>query len=224
MTVLAIAHRAGNTDGGARAALAAGADVLEADVHRYGGRLELRHSKALRPLPLLYDERRLRTRRPAPPLLPWLLELVGDRAVLLLDLKGPGHVGRHVADALRAHTGPPVLVCSRWWPGVDALADVAPARRVLTARTARELARLRRRLREDRGVHGVSLHRSLVAPDVVDELRGRVEVVMTWPVADGAALAGVLADGVNGVITDEADVLGAVLARGAGARRSIGGS
>ena len=71
---------------------------------------------------------------------------------------------------------------------------------------------LRRRLRRTAPPYGVSVHRSLLDREVVDDLRSRVEVVMTWPVNDDDALAHVLDVGANGVITDEVDVLRRVVA------------
>jgi glycerophosphoryl diester phosphodiesterase len=84
-------------------------------------------------------------------------------------------------------------------------------RPVLTARTALELRRLRRRLAVGPAPYGVSLHRSLLTTAVVPRLREQVEVVMTWGVDDLAALTEVVDLGVNGVISDEVDVLRSVL-------------
>ena len=50
-----IAHRAGNDPAHARSAWEAGADLIEADVWLYRGRLEVRHTKTMRGLPLLWD-------------------------------------------------------------------------------------------------------------------------------------------------------------------------
>jgi glycerophosphoryl diester phosphodiesterase len=43
---LVVAHRAGNDLARLRAALDAGADLVEADIHAFRGRLEVRHHKA----------------------------------------------------------------------------------------------------------------------------------------------------------------------------------
>ncbi len=130
----------------------------------------------------------------------------------MLDLKGPGHVSRYDAEVLRERDPPrPVLVCSRWWPGVNALADMARARAVLTARNAAELRRLLRRVRRSPAPYGVSLHHSLITAAVVAQLRTRVELVMTWPVNSSDALSLVLDRGVNCVIRDEPAVLRGVL-------------
>ena len=213
MTVLAVAHRAGNSLSALQTAAKLGADVLEADVHAFRGRLEVRHSKSLGPLPWLWDKWEL-TSTSAPQLqLRDLIAALDGRSTLRLDLKGPGGVGVRVAEALHQRLpDQPVLVCSRWWPGVDAFASRPWARPLLTARNRSELQRLRRRVRGPRAPYGVSIHRSLLTAALVAELHERVELVLTWPVNDPAALEEVLSRGVTGVISDEADILRTVLA------------
>ncbi|HWH30734.1 MAG TPA: glycerophosphodiester phosphodiesterase [Mycobacteriales bacterium] len=224
MTVLAVAHRAGNSLTALRAAVEAGAHVLEADVHAHRGRLEVRHLKALGPLPFLWDRSgagplpsprdRWELVRHTPQLqLEELLDAARAGATLMLDLKGVGGVGPSVARLLHERVpDAPIVVCGRWWPSVQAFDGAPWARQVLSARGRAELARLRRRLRTGPPLYGVSVHRSLLEPRVVQELRRQVEVVMTWPVNDDDALERVLAAGVNGVITDEVDVLRSVVA------------
>lgn len=211
--MLAVAHRAGNDLAALRAATELGAHVLEADVHHYRGRLEMRHSKALGPLPFLWDSGEPLVSTAVPQLLlAELLAALDGQSTLMLDLKGPGGVGPRVADAVHERVPElPVLVCSRWWPGVDAFAARPWARPVLTARNRAELTRLRRRVRSARSPYGVSVHRSLLTAPLVAELHERVELVMTWPVNDHDALEHVLGLGVTGVISDEAKVLRAVL-------------
>lgn len=223
--VLAIAHRAGNDLAALQDALARDADVVEADVHSQRGQLEVRHHKAMGPLPwrwdrsagtgrvpLLRDAWEVQPASAFPLRLPELLDAAGSHATLMLDLKGVGGIGPAVVRLLHARAPEaPLIVCGRWWPSVDAFAGAPWARPVLSARGRTELSRLRRRLRRGPVPYGISVHRSLLAPDVVRELRARVELVMTWPVNDPAALEDVLARGVNGVITDNAGVLDAVV-------------
>lgn len=214
MSVLAVAHRAGNDLDTVRAAVAAGADVIEADVHRYRGRLEVRHSKSLGPFPYLWDSGEPLTSTRVPQLqLASLLAALPPGARLMLDLKGPGAVGRHAArTVLEQLPDRPVLVCSRWWPGVEAFTGLPGAQPVLTARNRVELQRLRRRVRGTRAPYGVSLHRSLLEPTVVAELRDRVALVLTWGVEDEVSLEQVLARGVTGVISSSPAVLAQVRA------------
>jgi glycerophosphoryl diester phosphodiesterase len=225
MSVLAVAHRAGNSLEALHAAVEAGAHVLEADIHAHRGRLEVRHHKSAGPLPWLWDRKRhgrvpllhdrwhfVHTSVPQLQLHEMMEAARGARTVML-DLKGIGGVGPAVVRELHRQVPEvPLLVCGRWWPSVDAFAGVDWARPVLSARGRAELFRLRRRLRGDRRPYGVSLHRSLLGADLVAELHDSVELVMTWPVNDTGALEDVLRLGVTGVITDETDVLQAVLA------------
>jgi glycerophosphoryl diester phosphodiesterase len=218
VTLLAIAHRAGNDLTALRTAVELGVDVLEADVHVRAGRLEVRHSKHLRPLPLLWDRgpAGLELARTSVPQLELaaVLEALDGTTAVMLDLKGPGRVGARVAALVHAAApAAPVLACSRWWPGLRAFAELPWVRPVLTARTPLELRRLRRRLAAGDRPYAVSLHRSLLGPDVVPALRTHVEVVMTWGVNDLGSLAEVVDLGVNGVISDEAEVLRRVTAR-----------
>ena len=222
--VLAVAHRAGNSLPALHAAVEAGAHVLEADVHAHRGRLEVRHLKSLGPLPYLWDRSgagpvpsprdRWELVRHTPQLqLDELLDAARHGSTLMLDLKGVGGVGPSVARLLHERVPEaPIVVCGRWWPSVQAFDGVPWARQVLSARGRTELARLRRRLRTGPPLYGVSVHRSLLEARLVEELRQRVEVVMTWPVNDPAALEHVLGTGVNGVITDDDAVLRSVVA------------
>lgn len=224
MTVLAIAHRAGNSLEALHSAVELGADVLEADVHAHRGRLEVRHLKSMGPLPWLWDRQDvgrmplLQDRWELVPTSVTQLQLVElllaarSGGMLMLDLKGAGTVGPAVARAVHERVPDvPLIVCARWWPTVDAFAGLSWARPVLSARGRTALAHLQRRLRRGPAPYGVSVHRSLLDRTVVAALRERVEVVMTWPVNDVTTLDDVLKLGVNGVITDETDVLGAVV-------------
>lgn len=215
MKVLAVAHRAGNSLPALRAAIEVGADVVEADVHAYRGRLEVRHEKSLGPLPWLWEKWEL-TSTAVPQLqLTALLDAVNaapDPPVLMVDLKGPGGVGTRVARAMHDQLpGRPIFVCSRWWPGVRAFEGQPWARTLLSSRNRAELQRLRRRVGGPRPPYGVSLHRSLLSAAVVAELHERVELVTTWPVNDQVALEEVLSRGVSGVISDEAEILRTVV-------------
>jgi hypothetical protein len=108
-----------------------------------------------------------------------------------------------------------VLVCSRYWPALRPFEPVPWVRTVRSARNPAELALLFRLLRTRPPAYGVSVHRTLLTPAVTARLHAHVELVMTWPVNDDAALADVdrlRSSGPIGVISDEDDVLRKVLA------------
>lgn len=214
--VLAIAHRAGNSLAGLHEANQLGADVIECDVHRDGGRLEVRHLKKAGPLPFLWDRWELAPAS-APRLgLAELLEANSKGAAFMLDLKGRRTAAaRAVAELLHAEGHHrPILACGRHWPSVDVVAELPYVRRVLSARNRLELSRLQDRLAWSSGkVHGVSVHRTLLDKEVVARLREHVEVVMTWPVNDIASLDALLTLDVNGIISDEPEVLAELISR-----------
>ena len=198
-----IAHRAANGAADIARAVAAGADVVEADVHLFRGRLEVRHGKTLGPLPRLWEKWYLLERdAPRPPL--WeILAAVPGGTGLLLDLKGPDP---RLADAvLRAVAAGParrdIRVCGRWW---RTLRHLHGAPGIQTMRSAGSRAQLRLLLRGRADVSdGVSVHRDLLTPSVVARLRERVSDVWTWPVPNRAAAEQLAAWGVTGFITDE---------------------
>lgn len=215
MRALAIAHRAGNSLSGLHEANQLGVDVIECDVHRYRGRLEVRHLKTAGPLPFLWDRWELASGF-APRLgLSEILEAAEHGTLFMLDLKGRRTAAaRSVAELLHeeGHHAP-VLVCGRHWPSVEVLARLPFVRPVLSARTRGELGRLLARLAQGGSAHGVSVHRRLLDRDTVERLSRHVEVVMTWPVNDAPTLDRMLELGVNGIISDEPAVLAQVLAR-----------
>lgn len=217
MTVLAVAHRAGNSLSRLRMAVDLGVDVVEADVHAHRGRLEVRHLKTMGPLPWLWDRWELASAATARLALRELLTAGEHGTTFMLDLKGRRTaVGERVAEELHGYAPDrPVLVCSRFWPSLNAFDRLPWVRTVMSARNRAELTMLTHRLRTGPPRYGVSVHRSLLAPAVAAALHEHVQLVMTWPVNDAAALADVIAvsgGGPLGVISDEESVLRHVIA------------
>jgi glycerophosphoryl diester phosphodiesterase len=218
VTVLAIAHRAGNSLEGLQAAVELGADVIECDVHHHRNRLEVRHLKTAGPLPFLWDRWELASAY-APRLgLDELLEADEHGSTFMLDVKGArSATAVALVRALRERgVDRPVIVCGRWWPSVEAVAELPYVRPVLSARNRVELARLQPRVAKGPAVYGVSVHMSLLDTEVVAELHHHVEVVMTWPVNDLESLDAMLGIGVTGIISDEPSVLVELNSRQAG--------
>ncbi|HEX8497561.1 MAG TPA: glycerophosphodiester phosphodiesterase [Actinomycetales bacterium] len=219
MTLLAFAHRAGNSLAALERAVALGADVVEADVQDVRGTLEVHHGRSLHPLPLLWDGGRFSHVRDRRLHLRELLSSVPPATTVMLDVKDRTEAGSLAVARMLQENPPtePVLVCGRHWPAMDPFVAPTWARTVLSARTRGELARLRGRLVRDAAGgtvhHGVSVHVSLVRPDVVRWLLGHVELVMSWPINSGRLLDSVADAGVRGIISDEDDVLRQVVAR-----------
>lgn len=212
-SLLAVAHRAGNSLSGLQRAVELGVDVVEADVHHHRRRLEVRHLKTLGPLPWLWDRWELRSAA-APRLgLAELLISADHGVTFMLDLKGRQVSGGEAVALMLHQLAPerPVLVCSRYWPALAPFERVPWVRTVRSARNRAELALLLRRLqRDDPAGYGASVHRSLLTPAVTAHLHRRLELVLTWPVDDLAALAAVAplaATGALGVISENEAVL-----------------
>jgi len=209
MSLLSVAHRAGNTLPDLRTALAADADLVEADVHLFRGVLEVRHRKAIGRH--LYWEKWLelhRRRDLVVPTLPEVLAAAAGDPRLMLDLKGPSTaVAPLVAEALREYApGVPVAVCTKQWAMLDAFAGRPHVRRILSASDPLQLARLRARLRRGR-VDGVSIRLRLLTGPVVEELHRATDTVLAWPVDSPAALAHARRIGVTGVISKDLPML-----------------
>lgn len=210
--LLAVAHRSGNSVAGLRAALDAGVDLVECDVHAYRGRLEVRHHRSMGGLPFLWDREGVISRRRHGRFeLHELIGALGDDHRLMIDLKGVHpRLAPQVARLLRAESPDRSLtVCTKAWWMLDAF-DV-PVRRVLSAATRRGVERLRARLATG-PVDGVSVRLSLLTPSLVAELHHGTEMVLAWTVDDEVALAKARAVGADGVIGKDLDLLRQVVA------------
>ncbi|MFF5288867.1 glycerophosphodiester phosphodiesterase [Paractinoplanes globisporus] len=207
--MLAVAHRAGNTLAGLRAALAAGVDLVEADVHLYRGALEVRHSRAIGPH-LYWDRTTGVTRRRdiVVPELEDVLAVAGDDPRMMLDLKGTSlAVADRVAATLRERRpGVPVAVCTKQWRMLDAFADLDDARRLYSAANTRQLRRLLALTRGGR-VDGVSIRLRLLTPPVMAELRRATGLILAWSVDTEQELARARQLGVTGVISKNMPML-----------------
>jgi glycerophosphoryl diester phosphodiesterase len=194
-----VAHRAGNDLMRLRRAEGLAIPLIEADVHLFAGRLEVRHLKTAGPLPVLWDRWTL-----APPwaprlLLRRLLAAAAPGTQLMLDLKGrDARLPRELARALD-ETGAVrrVTVCARHWALLEPLAGRADVRLVHSVGSARQLRLLLRGPRR----RGISIHRRLLDASLARELKARADELLAWPVEtleEARTLAGW---GVDGLIT-----------------------
>ena len=163
-----IAHRAGN-DIGAIAPAAAYADVIEADVHLFRGRLEVRHAKTIGPLPVLWERWYLLPRATPRLLLGELLSAVPPDVDLMLDLKGPDP--RLPEAVMRAvpgwqADGRRLVVCSRVWRTVDRLRGRPGVTTLHSAGSRRQIRALLRRYGPGT-LEGVSVDCRLLTPQLV---------------------------------------------------------
>lgn len=213
---LVIAHGAANSPAGVAAA-AGLADLVEADVRRFAGRLEVRHAKTLGPIPVLWDHGRLLPPGTPRPRLADVLDGVGPDVGLVLDLKGPDP--RMAAEVLAATAGwrtrRDLVLSARCWRTADRLRG-APSVVVLhSVGSPRGLRRLLRRYGPG-ALEGVAVDRRLLTPGTVAALRERAARVWTWPVDDPGTGRALVRWGVTGLISDAPARL-AALRRGAAA-------
>jgi glycerophosphoryl diester phosphodiesterase len=196
-----VAHRAGNDLARLRDAERVGAELVEADVRLWRGRLEVRHLKTLGPVPILWDRWEL-----ANPLAPrltlrQLLDAAAPETALMLDLKGNDpRLARAVAGTLEP--GRPITVCARSRRLLEPFAELPHVRTIHSVGSVRQLAALLRRP-EDAAVDGISIHERLLGPDTVAALRRRAGILMTWPVNTLERAQELVALGVDGLITDD---------------------
>jgi glycerophosphoryl diester phosphodiesterase len=211
-----VAHRAGNDLELLRRAADVRPHLIEADVHLFAGRLEVRHLKTLGPVPILWDRWYLASPRTARLELAQLLVEAGADTPLMLDLKGRNRVvSRRVAAELARHRpAGDVAVCSRSWRLLEPFLD-APGIRVVHSVGSRRQLRALRRSFAGRRLAAISIHRRLLDAATVAELRARAEMIICWPVAtiDEAQVLGRW--GVDGVITEHFEALSPVLGEAA---------
>ena len=206
--MLAVAHRAGNDLEVLHQAAVLGADVIEADVHLHRGRLEVRHEKSMGPLPWLWDKWQVFPAGKERLLLDELLDALPVGQTVMLDLKGVGRVGPQTLELLQTRSVQhPLWVCARWWPSSLAFVDQPWARVLLSARGRTEIARLRRRLEAGSPPYGVSVHLSMLTPDLVSEIQSYGTKVLSWPVDDDVSLSRARALGIDGAITKDLGIV-----------------
>lgn len=206
---LRIAHRAGNDLATLRAVEGIDVDLVEADVHLFRGRLEVRHLKTAGPFPLLWDRWRLANPFAPRLVLEELLVHADPETELMLDLKGrDARLGGMVLGAVRARdVRRPVTICSRNWRLLDPLGDAADARLVYSVGSRRQLRALLRRFGPADGLEGVSVRARLLDASVVRQLRARTGIVMAWGVTGWARAEALRALGVNGIISADREIL-----------------
>jgi glycerophosphoryl diester phosphodiesterase len=198
-----VAHRAANSLPRLREAVAAGADIVEADVWLHRGRLEVRHSKTAGPLPVLWDRWSLERLSAQPFELIALLTALPPGTRLMLDAKGvnPGLPGLVTRVARDVRPDMRLLICSQNWSQLERFRPYSDVDLVHSIGNRRQLAAAWPVL-HDAGYVAISIHARLLTPDVVTRLKRHVAAVITWPVNTAVQLERVLALGVDGFTSD----------------------
>lgn len=184
-------------------------EAIEADVHLFRGRLEVRHLKTLGPVPILWDRWKLGNPFARRLLVPELLDAVAERTELLLDLKGRD---RRLSAALlellepTLRAGRQVTVCARSWPLLEPFSGVGGSRLVHSVGSGRDLRRLRR-LVAGRRLQAITIHERLLDSRTVRDLRELADTILTWPINTVERAQELVSLGVDGLISDRPALL-----------------
>lgn len=201
MARLLIAHRAGNDLQLLSEAFSAGVDYAEADVWLYRRQLEVRHTKTLGLIPLLWDRWSLRPGWTKRLVLSEVVRAANGRGRLYLDLKGQEKaLPATLTLELNLFGLSDVAFSSPFWWYLDELKPEFPkATLFYTVSSVERLEEFRPRLAK-REVSAVAIKRSIVSKDVIGELRDAgVEDITTWGVDTRADAQEAFASGLNGV-------------------------
>jgi glycerophosphoryl diester phosphodiesterase len=205
-TPFPIAHRAGNDLALLRRAESLGLPVVEADVHLFQGRLEVRHLKTLGPVPLLWDRWKLASPFAPRLLLAELLAAAAPQTELLLDLKGRDiRLAEDVLEAVRESGRAATTVSARAWSLLDPFRYVAGVRCFHSVGRARQLGALERTC-GGAGIAGLSIHERLLDAATVTRLQRLTPTIVTWPVSTLAHARRLGSWGVAGVITEDLEL------------------
>jgi glycerophosphoryl diester phosphodiesterase len=205
-----IAHRAGNNLHDLEEALEAGIDAIECDFWHARGRLALRHERKLPGLPVIFDKWYFRFGVGELPLRSLLRE-INFRAELFLDIKSRTP---RAADAVldlyhdNASMMPHTLVCSRQWNLLDRIAAADTDMELFYSIGARrEIDALIRGMSRMHKPAGTSIRHTLLSADVVARLHAEGLQVFAWTVNTRHRVEELLTWGVDGLISDDVEVL-----------------
>lgn len=187
--------------------------AVEADVHLFRGRLEVRHLKTLGPVPILWDRWKLGNPFARRLLVPELLAAVADETELVLDLKGrERRLGAALLERLEPalDAGRRFTICARSWPLLEPFAGLAGTRLVHSVGSGRDLRRLRR-LVVGKRLQAITIHERLLDSRSVQELRELADTILTWPINTLERAQELVHLGVDGLISDRPSALRAAL-------------
>ena len=202
--LLVSAHRHGNDLALLAAAEASGVDMVEVDVHLFGGWLEARHEKTVGPVPLVFERGVWRLQWNPPRLrLDAVLATMAADTRLHVDLKGwDRRLSRRVAKELNGRS---FLVSSRvWWL-------LGPFRQLEGVQVVRSLgARWQRwlflRWVRRGSADGVAIRSDLLSPRLALAIKERASLLLVWRVNDRAHAEQLRSWGVDGVVVDNLDL------------------
>lgn len=215
MPVTRILHRGGNHRSSFATADHPAVDALEADVWVHDGELFLHHDRPLGALPIMLRGARPLRRPGDLAALGELIDAVGDRVDLVLDLRS--WFGDPAPDLARVLLTTPerdrISVTCEAWPIADRLRAWVPDTPVAySVRSARQLRRFERERAEGtRPPTGVAIrHTLLQAPGDVARIRALAGQVAAWTVDDIDRALELAAWGVDAIVSNRLTVLNAL--------------
>lgn len=147
------------------------------------------------------------------PTLEELLDLVGDRTLLNLELKtvrlSTSRIERHLLQTLkRFRLGPTVLISSFHPLPLWRLKGLAPEIRRGTLASPRFL-RTRYRQALDRWINPFSLHadQAMIRPQLIEQVHQAGKKIFAWTVNEEGAMKRLIGWGVDGIFSDRPDLL-----------------
>ena len=230
-SVLRIAHGYGNRRDRIARALAAGVDLIEADLRWWRGGIWIRHEHRVNNLPVLYNNRLRGIHRAGPWALPvgswWLrldvgrlsfaelLRLVSGRAGLMIDLKNDRHTPAEAArfiDATLAeldrHDLPGKVDFCGGWQHLDLVRERRPDQSVhYSIDGLGDWREVERRIRDGEMFPKVTLKRSLITEERVAMLRHAGVPFVAWDIETRTEAEVALSFGAEGLIADDLDLL-----------------
>jgi glycerophosphoryl diester phosphodiesterase len=145
-----------------------------------------------------------------------VLALARGRRRLLVDVKWnpsgrPSAFARALAQTVRlAGMGEEVAFCGQNWAVLKRLRAIDPDLHVRYSIGAQRQLAAFGHVRQDETLRGVCVHQSLLSEQLIDILKRRGLEVWTWIVDDVAQARGLVALGIDGIISNRLDVLGAL--------------
>jgi glycerophosphoryl diester phosphodiesterase len=203
--VQVVAHRAGNSTRTTLEAREHPVDLIEADVHVYRGRAEVRHAKVVKPTRRMWDGRRLCPPSTSGVPLVDIVAAAGADATLMIDLKcftlrAASQIRAHFPDQQRI-----VVTTRNWW--VLRAFQSRPKTRLVRSCGNRAQLWCALRIGWPGPSTGFAVHERRLNAKVVSDLASKSDVVFAWGATTTARCHELVDIGVTGLILDDLQIL-----------------
>jgi glycerophosphoryl diester phosphodiesterase len=209
---LRVAHSAANYRSQLYASVAAGVDLIEADVWPRWNKVVARHERGVVALPLIFDKWYVLPEI-RPITLEEILESVSGRSGVYLDLKSDNenHLDHIVEIITRFGVSAQTAITSPHWHALTYIEERSPeVTSFYTVVARRHLAPFWDHLDEHPEVNGTAMRHGLLSPALVEAMHQRGLRVLAWTVDDPGRCLQLLEWGVDGIISNRLELLQAV--------------